>query len=54
MYSAPGKMKERQLIDTADTNSNINPISSIKAAPNTSNKNKSILTTKYVEFAISL
>ena len=54
IYSPPGNIKERQLIDTADTNSKINPMSSIKAAPKTSNKNKIMLTDKYVEVAISL
>ena len=47
-------MNERQLIDTADTNSKMSPMSSIKAAPNTSSKNRIMLTAKYVEFAISL
>lgn len=54
MYNPPGNMKEIQLIDTADTNSKMSPMSSIKAAPNTSNKNKIMLTAKYVEVAISL
>ena len=54
MYNPPGNIKERQLIETADTNSKINPMSSINAAPKTSNKNRIMLTAKYVEVAISL